>query len=132
MKYPIQILLALESHQEILLDLKINGSDRWWKKQKQNQAHEDDLDSHFSNQGGSMSGQEPGQNNEDDQVGYGYEYPDGGGIHCSGLHMIHGDQSLHNSCTTYYNAACQVRLPIPPGFTAPPYGDPKANLDYWR
>ena len=36
-----------------------NSSDRWWKKQKQNWAHEDDLDSHFSNQGGSMSEQEP-------------------------------------------------------------------------
>jgi hypothetical protein len=43
-----------------------NGSDRWWKKQKQNQAHEDDLDASFSNQGGFTSRWEPQQNNEDD------------------------------------------------------------------
>ena len=65
-------------------------------------------------------------------MGYEYEYPDGRGVHYSRPHMIHGDQGPHDSHTTYYNVACQARLPIPPGFTVPPYGDPDANPDYWR
>ena len=109
-----------------------NGSDGWWKKQKQNQAHEDDLDASFSNQGGSTSRWEPQQNNDDDQVGYEYRYPDCGGVHYSGPCMMHGDQGPHDSRTTYYNIAFQARLPIPLGFTAPPYGDPEADLDYWK
>ena len=81
---------------------------------------------------GGTSRQEPQQNDEDNQVGYKYKYPDGGGVYYSGPHMIRGDQGPHDSCTTYYNVACQARLPIPLGFTAPPYGDPEVNTDYWR
>jgi len=103
-KSPIQILLALEIPPGDILDSK-NGSDRWWKKQKQNWAHEDNLDSHFSNQEDRQAGRSPWQNNEDDQVGYEYKYPDGGGVHYSRLHMICGDQGPHDSCTTYYNVS---------------------------
>ena len=60
-------------------------------------------------------------------MGYEYKYPDGRGVHYSRPHMIHGDQGPHDSHTTYYNVACQARLPIPPGFTAPPYGDPQGK-----
>jgi hypothetical protein len=78
-----------------------NGSDRWWKKQKKNQAHEDDLDASLSNQGGSISRWELPQNNEDDKVGYEYKYPDGGGVHYSRPCMMHGNQGPHDCCTTY-------------------------------
>jgi hypothetical protein len=102
-----------------------NGSEGWWKKQKQAGDKGPDTNSFFNEQD---------QQKDDDEktVGYEYKYPDGGGVHYSGPPMIRGDQGPHDICTTYYNEACQERLPIPSGFTAPPYGDPEADPNYWR
>jgi hypothetical protein len=102
-----------------------NGSGGWWKKQKQASDNGPGANSFFNQQL---------QQKDDDErtVGYEYKYPNGGRVHYSGPPMIHGDQGPHDSRTTYYNAACHERLPIPSGFTALPYGDPEADLNYWR
>ena len=46
--------------------------------------------------------------------------------------MIRGDQGLHDCRTTYFNDALKQMVPVPTGFTAPPYGDPEENPDYWK
>jgi hypothetical protein len=101
-----------------------NGSEGWWKKQKQVGGKGPDANSFNQDQ--------QKDEEEEETVGYEYKYPDGGGVHYSGPPMIRGDQGPHDSSTTYYNQACHARLPIPLGFTASPYGDPEADPNYWR
>jgi len=87
---PDSDLAGLGIHQDVLLDSKMVVTDGGRSRSKIGLMKTTLI--HTFPPGGSTSGQEPWQNNEDDQVGYEYKYPDGGGVHYSRLHMICGDQ----------------------------------------
>ena len=61
-----------------------NGSEGWWKKQKQVGGKGPDANSFNQDQ--------QKDDEEEETVGYEYKYPDGGGVHYSGPPMIRGDQ----------------------------------------
>jgi hypothetical protein len=113
-----------------IIQLK-KGSEGWWKKKKRDQPRNPEAN-FFSD---THQREELKEDEEDNSIGYEYKYPDGGGVRYGGPPMIRGDQGphkSHNCHTTYFNQALKEMVPIPTGFTAPPYGNPEENLNYWK
>jgi hypothetical protein len=55
------------------------------------------------------------------------EFPNGGGAHYFGPPMKKAESTEADTHTTYFNDALDTWLPVPPGFTAPPY-----NSEGWE
>jgi len=57
----------------------------------------------------------------DAEVRYSIEFPDGGGARYSGPPMKKKESTEADTHTTYFNNALNEWLPVPAGYTAPPY-----------
>lgn len=55
------------------------------------------------------------------EVQYSVEFPGRGGAHYFGLPMKKAEPTEADTHMTYFNDALNIWLPVPPGFTAPPY-----------
>ena len=55
------------------------------------------------------------------EVRYSVEFPNGGGARYFGPPMKKAEPTKADTRTTYFNDALDIWLPVPPGFTAPPY-----------
>jgi hypothetical protein len=106
------------------------GSEGWWKKKKRDQPR--NPETNFFSTEFARQHKEPEEDDTDNSISYEYKYPDGGGIRYGGPPMIQGDQGPHDCRTTYFNEALKQMVPVPTGFTAPPYGNPDENPDYWK
>lgn len=107
-------LVALGISEGDVLRLK-NGSRRWWNgpDAKRKLAEDDDNRS-----------RDTSDDHVDKRCHYEFLFPEGGGTRYSGPPMKEGDRGLHDDSTTYWDEGRQKMVPIPEGYTAPPYDAP--------
>jgi hypothetical protein len=60
---------------------------------------------------------------------YKYLFPDGGRMWYNGLPIKEGDWGAYDDSTRYWDEGRQKMVPIPAGYTAPPYCVPNDNED---
>jgi hypothetical protein len=115
-------LVALGISEGDVLRLK-NGSRKWWNGPDAKRKLAEDDDSFFSNTLSNRS-----RDTSDDHVDKRYHYellfPEGGGTRYNGPPIKKGDRGFHDDSTTYWDERQRKMVPIPVGYTAPPYNAP--------
>jgi hypothetical protein len=110
-------LMALGISAGDILRLK-NGSQKWWNGPDAKRKFDEDVDNSFF----SNKSQDVSDDHIDKHCHYEYLFPDGGGTQYNGPPMKEGDWGAYDDSTTYWDEGWQKMVPIPAGYTAPPYG----------